>query len=138
MVAIIRQFTRIGGKNKFALIGLGLAAYLLLSKRGQTTAASGIPIVSGAGSAIAATIENLIPLDIFGRELSSIGTGFGEFGVGINTGFANIFAPIKSLIDWASEKVGLGKLSTAGGKGGSPDAEADAGSPQAQEEEMIL
>jgi hypothetical protein len=106
---IVRKATRIGGKNKFALIGVGLGAYLLLSKRGQTTALSGIPIVSGAGSAIASTIENIIPLDIFGRELSSIGSGFGEFGVGINTGISNIFAPLRNFIDWANNLVGLNK-----------------------------
>ena len=138
MSAIVRKATRIGGKNKFALVGLALAGYLLLSKKGQTTAASGIPLVTSAGQAVGETIESLIPLDIFGRELKTFGQGFGSFGQGIGTGIQGIFSPITSFINWASGLVGLGAQSTAGGQGGNPSAEGNAGSPQAQEEEMIL
>ena len=138
MSAIVRRATRIGGKNKFALVGLALGAYLLLSKRGQATARTGIPLVSGAGAAIGETIESLIPLDIFGRELKTFGQGFCQFCQGIGTGISGIFSPITYFIDWAAGIVGLGAQSTAGGQGGNPSAESAAGSAQAQEEEMIL
>jgi len=134
MSAIVRRATRIGGKNKFAIAGLGLGAYLLLSKRGQATARSGIPLISGASSSIGSAVEDIIPLDIFGRELGSIGEGFGKFGVGIGSGISGIFSPITGFINWATSITGLGSQTTSGGKGGSALAPMAYASPQAQEE----
>ena len=104
----IKRITRIGSRNIFTIAAIGLAAYLLLSKSGQEKARGGIPLITSAGEAIGGTLEAILPLDIFGRELKGFGEGFGDFGYGINRGFANIFAPIKNFVNWASEKIGLG------------------------------
>ena len=134
MSAIVRRATRIGGKNKFAIAGLGLGAYLLLSKRGQATARSGIPLISGAGQGVGEAIESILPLDIFGREIGALGSGFSEFGVGIGSGISGIFSPITGFINWATSITGLGSQTTSGGKGGSALAPMAYASPQAQEE----
>ena len=134
MSAIVRKASRIGGKNKFALAGLALGGYLLLSRRGQATARGGIPLISGAGASIGSAVEDIIPLDIFGRELGSIGEGFGKFGVGVGSGISGIFSPISSFINWATSITGLGSQTTSGGKGGSALALMSYASPQAQEE----
>lgn len=134
----IKRITRIGSRNIFTIAAIGLAAYLLLSKSGQEKARGGIPLITSAGEAIGGTLEAILPLDIFGRELKGFGEGFGDFGYGINRGFANIFAPIKNFVNWASEKIGLGFLSTEGGAGGSGKALGDPASAQAQEEETVI
>jgi len=134
----IKRITRIGSRNIFTIAAIGLAAYLLLSKSGQEKARGGIPLISSAGEAIGGTLEAILPLDIFGRELKGFGEGFGDFGYGIHRGFSNIFAPITNFVDWASSKIGLGNLSSAGGAAGSAGALGDPTSAQAQEEELII
>ena len=135
---LVKRATKIGTRNPYVLGAFALAAVLLLSKRGQSVARGGIPLVSQAGEAIGTTIESILPLDIFGRELSAVGTGFGEFGVGIGSGISGIFAPITNFINWATSTLGIGNLSASGGAGGSGKALGDPASAQAQEEETVI
>jgi len=102
-MVLIRRFTRIGQKNKFVIGGAIIIGYILFSKKGQETVASGIPVVSGATQAFATGLEQIIPIDIIGREIGSFGTSFKEFGGGVSEGITSLFSPIKGFIDYARE-----------------------------------
>lgn len=102
-MVLIRRFTRLGSKNKFAVAGAVLIAYILFSKKGQETVAGGIPVVSGATQAFATGLENIIPIDLIGREIGSFGSSFSEFGEGVGTGITKLFSPVKGFIDYARD-----------------------------------
>ena len=102
-MVLIRRFTRIGQKNKFVIGGAVIIAYILFSKRGQETVASGIPVVSGATQAFATGLERIIPIDIIGREISSFGEGFKTFGISSGEGISGLFSPVKGFIDYARD-----------------------------------
>lgn len=102
-MVLLRRFTRLGSKNKFALAGAVLIGYILFSKKGQETVAGGIPVVSGATQAFATGLERIIPIDIIGRELKGFGEGFKTFGVSSGEGISGLFAPVKGFIDYARD-----------------------------------
>lgn len=100
MSFIARRATRIGGRNKFALVALAIAGYVLFSKSAQERAGTGIGVLSGIGTAFDSTLRNFIPLDVFGDELKGFGEGFFGFSTNVSGGVKALFSPITDLIEW--------------------------------------
>jgi len=102
----IKRFTRIGTKNPIILGGGAVLLYILFSKRAQERVAVGIPVLSSASAAFAQGLEDFLPLDIFSRELTSLGEGFSSFSGNIASGFTSLISPVTNFIDYALRVVG--------------------------------
>lgn len=104
--SIIRRFTRIGTRNPIVIGGGALLLYILFNKEAQHRVASGVPVLSSASTAFAKGLEDFLPLDIFGRELTSLGEGFSSFSENISSGFTSLISPVTNFIDYALRVVG--------------------------------
>ena len=98
MVLSLRKFTRLGQRNKAFTFALGIAIIAIATPQGRQALRSSGPALQTFGSGFGSSVESIIPLDIFGRELGSFGNGFGQFGTGINTGITQILSPMTTLI----------------------------------------